>query len=135
MSTAPRLSVIATALAASFTGTPATSVAAERAWVEVRSPHFVVIADASDKALRKVAWQFEQVHSLVPRLWPWARVKLFRPTLILAVRDEASMKALLPEYRARKGGMRPWRIHATSGETATTSPCGPTWRCAATRRA
>lgn len=92
-------------LATCLTGTAV--LAAERPWIEVRSPHFVVISDASEKPARKVAWQFEQVHSLVPRLWPWAHVNLARPTVVLAARDEASMKALLPEYWERKDAMHP----------------------------
>jgi hypothetical protein len=80
--------------------------AADRAWIEVRSPHFVVISDAEAKAARRVAWQFEQIHALVPRLWPWARVNLSRPILVLGARSEASMKALLPEYW-EKGGSQP----------------------------
>jgi TPR repeat protein len=60
-----------------------------------------------------VAWQFEQVHSLVPRLWPWAKVNLARPTVVIAARDEASMKALLPEYWERKGAPHPAAILVT----------------------
>jgi TPR repeat protein len=98
-------------VATSLLATPL--LAAERPWIEVRSPHFVVISNAAEKAARKVAWQFEQVHSLVPRLWPWARVSLARPTVVLATRDEASMKALLPEFWERKDAIHPAAILVT----------------------
>lgn len=104
--------LVSVALLATFLlGTPL--LAAERHWIEVRSPHFVVISDAAEKPARRVAWQFEQVHSLVPRLWPWAKVNLARPTVVIAARDEASMKALLPEYWERKGATHPAAILVT----------------------
>lgn len=84
-----------------------TAPAAERPWIEIRSPHFVVVSDAEEKPARRVTWQFEQIHSLVPRLWPWARVALSKPTLILAARDERSMKALLPKYWESKDSVHP----------------------------
>lgn len=76
-------------------------------WVEVRSPNFVVASDAGAKEARRVAWQFEQIRGVFERLWPWARLTPAKPILILAVRDESSLKALLPGYWERKGGIRP----------------------------
>jgi hypothetical protein len=40
------------------------------AWVEVKSPHFTIVSDASEKDAREVAGQFEQVRALVQRAWP-----------------------------------------------------------------
>ena len=37
------------------------SVHAQRAWIEVRSPNFVVMSEGDERAARNVAWQFEQV--------------------------------------------------------------------------
>jgi TPR repeat protein len=105
-----RWSPLATVVVAGLAGAPTLAAAPERPWIEVRSPHFVVMSDATEKAARRVAWQFEQVHSLVPRLWPWARVTLPRPILVIAARDEGSMKALLPEYWERKDAMHPSAI-------------------------
>lgn len=36
---------------------------AQRVWVEVRSPRFLVVADTRDRTARDVAWQFEQVRT------------------------------------------------------------------------
>ena len=78
-----------------------------RQWVEVTSPHFVVVSDAGDKAALRAAWQFEQVRDVLRRLWPWARLETSKPFMIFAARDENSLKSLAPEYWETKGGVRP----------------------------
>ena len=35
-----------------------------------KQPHFVVISDATEKRAPHVAWEFEQIHSLVPPAVP-----------------------------------------------------------------
>jgi hypothetical protein len=47
------------------------SMAAERPWIEIRTPHFVVIANTSENTARDVGWQFEQVRS--SRATRWSR--------------------------------------------------------------
>jgi tetratricopeptide (TPR) repeat protein len=86
------------------------SSAAERPWIEVRSPHFVVASNSGEGAARSILWQFEQIRAVVEKLWPWAQVDPDRPILVLAVRDEASMKALAPESWEKKGAVRPTSI-------------------------
>jgi tetratricopeptide (TPR) repeat protein len=81
--------------------------AADRPWVEVSSAHFHVVSNAGEKEARAVAWQFEQVRSVFNNLWPWARTDARRPFVVLAVRDEASLKRLAPEYWERRGGVQP----------------------------
>jgi tetratricopeptide (TPR) repeat protein len=70
-------------------------------WVEVQSPNFTVASNASEKKARNIAWQFEQVRSALEKGWPWANVHLDRPVLILAAKDEDTMRALAPEYFGR----------------------------------
>jgi tetratricopeptide (TPR) repeat protein len=92
--------------------------AAERGprWTEVRSAHFTVYADGGVKQAREVADQFEAIRDLFHRLWPWARVDPGLPIVILAARDEAGLKALLPEFWERKGSVRPGGIFVRSPE-------------------
>lgn len=71
--------------------------AAPPAWIEVRSAHFTVVGDGGDRAARHVAWQFEQIRSGLSGLWPWARIE-GRPFLVFAARDEATLRALGPQY-------------------------------------
>jgi hypothetical protein len=83
------------------------AAAGPRTWYEIKSPHFVLWSDANNGDAKDVAWQFEQVRSVVTALWPWAKVDLPRPIRVLAVKDESGMKALAPEYWERKGAVHP----------------------------
>jgi TPR repeat protein len=76
-------------------------------WIEVKSPHFLVTSNAGQSSARDLAWQLEQIRSAIAALWPWARVDLNKPLAVLAVKDETSMKALVPSYWERKGGVHP----------------------------
>ena len=75
--------------------------------MEVRSPHFTVTSDGSEKDARKVLLQFEQVRALLQEVWPGARVDTVRPVTILAVRDEGALRALLPEFWEKRGALHP----------------------------
>src|SRR5262249_41683029 len=77
--------------------------AAAETWVEAKSPNFTVVSNGGDKTAREVAWQFEQIRSAIEKGFPWARVKLNRPVLVLAAREEASMRALAPVYWENHG--------------------------------
>ncbi len=72
--------------------------AAPPPWVEVKSAHFTVITNSGDKAGRRTAWQFEQIRAALVQLWPWAKAETGRPFLVFAVRDEATLKTLGPQY-------------------------------------
>lgn len=74
------------------------ALAAERPWLEVKSAHFTVLTNASEKAARDVAWQFEQMRAALQRLWPWAKFSAGKPVFVLAAKDEATLKALAPHY-------------------------------------
>ena len=98
------------------TARPAPAPAAERPWVEVKSPNFTIISDAGEKTARRVAWQFEQVRAVLQRLWPWARVGMDRPVLVYAARNEATLKVLLPEYWETRGAVHPASFFVTAPE-------------------
>ena len=74
------------------------SIAAERPWIEIKTPHFVVVANTGERTAREVGWQFEQVRYVLETLWPWARRTGGRPFVVIALRDSSDMKALAPEY-------------------------------------
>jgi tetratricopeptide (TPR) repeat protein len=75
-------------------------------WLGVRSPHFIVATDGSQKQGLEVAHQFEQIRGLFQTVFQ-ARVDPGEPILILAVRDEGGMKQLVPGAWERKGGPHP----------------------------
>jgi tetratricopeptide (TPR) repeat protein len=72
------------------------SAVAAQTWREVRSPAFSVLTDASEGRGRDVAWQFEQIRAAILAAFPWARPQLDRPVVIVAARDDKSMRELLP---------------------------------------
>ena len=76
-------------------------------WIEVRSPHFVVSSNAGEKDARRVADQFEQIRALFHTAFPNLRVDPAEPVLILAAKNENTMKLLLPEEWEVMGHVHP----------------------------
>jgi len=76
----------------------ATPAAAWNGWVEVRSPHFVVVSNAGDKEARKTAVQFEQIRAVFREALPERQTDAGPVVTILAVRDDKSLQELLPDY-------------------------------------
>jgi TPR repeat protein len=85
----------------------ASSATAADQWIEVTSPHFRVVSNAGDRSTRKLAWQLEQIRSAVSGLFAWAKVDLTKPLLVIAAKDESSMRLLAPEYWETRGAIRP----------------------------
>jgi len=75
-------------------------------WVEVRSPNFIIVSDAGEKQARKTAVQFEQIRDVFRRSLAVAGAHPSPLITILAVKDEDSMHALLPDYWS-KGHVHP----------------------------
>jgi len=67
-------------------------------WFEARSPNFIVVSNAGEKQARKTAIRFEQIRAVFRRELELASKHESPVITILAVKDEDSMKALLPEY-------------------------------------
>jgi tetratricopeptide (TPR) repeat protein len=90
--------------------------AADRPWVEAKSPHFIVVSDAGDKTARDIAWQFEQIRAAIKVAWPWARSDLDRPVVVLAAKDENSMKVLAPQFWEQRNGIKPDSVFVTGAD-------------------
>ena len=86
--------------------------AKQQEWVEVRSPNFIVVSNAGEKQARKVAVQFEQIRTVFRETIVFARDHPSRTVTILAVKDEDSMRDLLPEYWT-KGHSHPAGLYVT----------------------
>jgi len=84
------------------------SLAAERPqkWLEVTSPHFVVVTNATEKAGRRVADEFERIRSVFHAALPKLRLDPGVPIIILAVKDEATFRELEPSDWKRKGQLQ-----------------------------
>ena len=76
-------------------------------WIEVKSAHFTVVSNASERTTRRLVWQFEQVRSATSALFSWAKSDLNRPLSIILVKDENSMRALAPEFWEGRRSIRP----------------------------
>jgi tetratricopeptide (TPR) repeat protein len=67
-------------------------------WLAARSPNFIVVCNAGEKQARKTAIRFEQIRAVFRRELELASKHQSPVITILAVKDEDSMKTLLPEY-------------------------------------
>jgi tetratricopeptide (TPR) repeat protein len=85
-------------------------------WLEVRSPHFVVVTDAGETRGRQIALGFEEVRAALPRVMPTARTEAGRRILILAARDEAGLRELIPHYWEEEGSVRPAGVFVPARE-------------------
>ena len=79
------------------------ATAADKGWIEVGSLHFRVLSDGGDKDARRLAREFEQIRAVFSMTYPGLRFDSGAPLLVLAPRDEGSMKALLPWMWKLKG--------------------------------
>src|SRR5579859_6579404 len=72
-------------------------------WTEVQSPHLTVAGNVNEKELRKVCDQFELFRAVFHNAFPGLRVDMGKPIIILAAKNEGTMKEYLPEEYAVKG--------------------------------
>lgn len=75
-------------------------------WLEVRSPHFVVISNSNEKQARRVADQFERIRAVFRKVFPRMQVDPGVPIVALALKDEKSFKSLVPETFLQKGQLQ-----------------------------
>jgi tetratricopeptide (TPR) repeat protein len=75
-------------------------------WLQISSPHFVVVTNASEKQGRRVADQFERMRSVFHTAFPKAQVDPDSPIIVLAIRDAKDFRALEPEAYLAKGSLK-----------------------------
>ena len=91
-----------TALLLLLTAIPATA-ATTPPWVEVRSPHFVVISDTNEKQARKLAGQFERMRDLFRKVLPQTGGDASLPITVMALKDRKGFQSLEPASYLGKG--------------------------------
>ncbi len=79
------------------------SSAGEAKWIEVNSPNFTVISDASPKRARNVAKKLEQFRIVFKSAFPKLRIDLPSPLIVFAARDKESLKELIPADLGKSG--------------------------------
>ena len=72
-------------------------------WFEVRTEHFVVVTDSSEKQARRIAGQFERMRSVFHLLMPSASDNAGSPMIVLALKDKKAFQSLEPEAYLAKG--------------------------------
>jgi len=63
-------------------------------WLQVRTPHFLVVSNSSEKDARIAAHKFEAMRSVFQRVFPEADLDTASPMLVFAVPDMRSIRAL-----------------------------------------
>jgi len=94
----------------SLTGGPLPG-AKRDAWVEVRTPNFIIVSNAGERQARKTAIQFEQIHTLYRDSLAVAQGHPSPLLTVFAVKDDKSLSDLVPEYWT-KGHMHPSGVFA-----------------------
>src|SRR5436190_13956978 len=94
---------------------PIVSSAADNNWLEVRSPHFRVLSDGAENEARMVAGRFERMRVAFRTALPSLRLDSPVPLLILALKDDQSLRTLSPELWRRQG-LKPGGFFAVGEE-------------------
>ena len=94
---------------------PARAAAAET-WIELRSPNFIVVTNANEKQGRTVAYQFEMIRAVFQQFFKLQRSSGEQPVIILAAKDQATLKMLAPEHWAKRGLAHPAGIYLGGAE-------------------
>ena len=66
--------------------------------MEVRSPHFIIVSNASEDHAERTAEHFEEIRAVFRTALPFASTHESPVITVLALRDEASMQQLLPDF-------------------------------------
>src|SRR5579863_7139099 len=83
------------------------SVAVDKPWLEVDSPHFHVLTNGNVSDARHVAHEFEQLRYVFATEFPNFRLESGAPLLVFAARDEATAKSLEPGVWKPKNTAKP----------------------------
>ena len=76
-------------------------------WIQITSPHFVVVTNSSEKQGRRIADQFERMRSLFHALFPKSQMDATgAPIIVLAMNDDKGFRALEPQEYLAKGSLK-----------------------------
>lgn len=75
-------------------------------WTEVRSPHFTVVTNSSEKQGRRIAGQFERMRSVFHVAFRTLQIDPESPIVVLAIKDKEDFRALEPETYLAKGSLK-----------------------------
>jgi len=90
---------------------PVVFAAKQQPWIELRSPNFIVVTNANETQARHLLYQFEMVRAVFREFLGTSGSLKDQPVIIIAAKDEATLKTLVPEYWAKKGLAHPAGIY------------------------
>jgi len=76
-----------------------------QAWSKLRSPNFVVVTNGGEKQARRVAYQFEMIRAVFRQFFNIQGSATDPSVIIIAAKDEATFRPLLPESYQKKGSL------------------------------
>ena len=77
------------------------TVAAKETWTGVRSKHFYLTGNATEKDIRKVATNLEQFREVFSRLFPRANINSPVPIKVIVFKDRKSYQPFMPAYQGK----------------------------------
>jgi TPR repeat protein len=81
----------------------ARGAAAEETWIEIRTTNFTVVSNAGESTARKTGIEFEQARAAYGKLWPWMLTTRIKPAIVVALKDEGSMRRWAPGFYEKSG--------------------------------
>jgi tetratricopeptide (TPR) repeat protein len=75
-------------------------------WIEIKAPHYIIYSNAGEHDGRRVAAQFEEIRALFEQSFPKLKVDFGKPTIVYVLKDENSLKLLMPAYGQNKNSMK-----------------------------
>jgi tetratricopeptide (TPR) repeat protein len=102
----PRILPSSVLLAVLLTTWPAAARDKSEPWLQVSTPHFVVVTNGNEKQGRHVADQFERMRSVFHTAFPKAQLDLGSPIVVIAVKEDKDFRALEPEAYLAKGSLK-----------------------------
>jgi tetratricopeptide (TPR) repeat protein len=91
------------------------SFAAKESWLQLESPHFLVLSNAGEKASVKTARQFEQFHAALARLLQISRESAISPVRVILFDSSASFFPYQPRYRNKTKETGGYFLHRPDG--------------------
>ena len=75
----------------------------DKPWTEIRSPHFRLMTNGSERDARQVLRGFELMRAVFEGQFPGFKLDAPAPLLIIAPKDEYTAKQLLPQFWTHEG--------------------------------
>jgi tetratricopeptide (TPR) repeat protein len=76
-------------------------VSAKETWTSVRSKHFLLVGNASERDIRKVATKLEQFRDVFARLFPKANLNSPVPITVIVFKNRESYLPFMPVYQGK----------------------------------